>query len=180
MNEFSKHFYKYRILRYPIFIKGIRTLLFFLVLVVWVGCFHIIKVPTRTDNDYFQQKENFDDFSITFLEIDNDLSILSDYKQIYLFASWCAPCYSYLANYSKEDGGTALVSINYNVEFLEKNFHENIDIIYILSNACYGSDEKDKILKFTSMLIDTTATVTGVPQVFDRLSDNKFQRVQLR
>ncbi len=157
-----------------------RNILILILLISIIGCTHFIKVPTRTDDDYFHQKTDYTDYTIKFIEIENDLSLLKNYNQIYLFASWCAPCYSYLANYSEENRGTALVSINYNIEFLEKKFHQNIDTIYILSNSSYGSIEKEKILRFSSILLDSTATLTGVPQIFYRVSSDKFQRLQLR
>jgi hypothetical protein len=84
-----------------------------------------------------------------------------------LFGAWCPGSLHRLRLEDKSKPSNILfVSSNYDLKSMDKLFKGNLDTIYILSNARYGSDESLKIKQFVSEIICGENKMTGVPQEF--------------
>lgn len=135
------------------------------------GCGMIVILPNNKNDDlYSKNKELVNKANKPkFIEIAADEIVKKEFDEIYLFANWCPYCMTYLKNYKeKESYKILLVSSNYDIPYISEHF-PNLDTIYLLSNAIYGSIESEKILTFTSKLLNQdSALISGVPQRFTR------------
>lgn len=151
-----------------------------LLLLLLSGCGMIVILPNNKNDDlYAKNKELLDQTDKPkFIEITASALDTMQFDEIYLFANWCPHCMVYLKNYVIDKSYKSLfVSSNYDLPYNSKHFG-NIDTIYVLSNAHYGSVESEKILTFTSELLhQDTALINGVPQRFKR-ENGRIVRVQ--
>ncbi|HAH56607.1 MAG TPA: hypothetical protein DCL86_00510 [Bacteroidales bacterium] len=155
----------------------IKPLLFLLLILLVSGCISIIKAPKRFDTDcYGHWSENNAEYSIKFIEITSDEVMRMNPDGVCLFGAWCPGSIHRLRLEDKSKPSNILfVSSNYDLKSMDKLFKSNLNTIYILSNARYGSDESLKIKQFVSELICGENRVTGVPQEFTR-GDSCFVR----
>lgn len=148
-----------------------------LLLLSLTSCITIL--PSHQIHDSYEDRMEFSRTEIEFIEIDTTLNAISQYDTIYLFATWCSGCIVHLSDYNgKKNDATALVSVNYDVEILERKFPENLDTVFILSHKSYGGTEKNKIIKFTTLLKTVSTNITGMPQIFIR-TGNGFKRGEI-
>ncbi|MDY0344179.1 MAG: hypothetical protein RBR28_11445, partial [Lentimicrobium sp.] len=115
-----------------------------------------------------------------YIEITASEIVTMEFDELYLFANWCPHCMVFLKNYVEDRSYKMLfVSSNYDLPYNSKHFG-NLDTIYVLSNAQYGSVESEKILVFTAELLDQdSALINGVPQQFTR-EDGRIVRFQTK
>jgi len=153
-------------------------------LTVTVLCFLsacIIMAPTKGVTDEYEKYTESNLISnISFVEIDLESLLQYEINEIYLFATWCPACIVHLRSiqpgYSLQQTGRAYISTNYNIQSIEKYARGNIDTVFILSNAVYGAIESEKIIQFTSELLEQKSELTGLPQVFVKDSKGRFER----
>ncbi len=148
------------------------TLLFF--------CSCIIKTPERTEHDLYDSDKNYlirkDVRTNTkYIEISaKDIKLLNP-KEIYLFATWCAPCLLELKSNKEKFSEIMLVSLNYNISSFEKYFPNTYDTIYILDNHVYGGQEKVKLSNFIFDLTGEKDESYSIPKIFHRgKQDNSY------
>lgn len=163
----------------PWMVQGV--LLFFC---VWLflslsSCSSIVKLPAKSSNDYHEDRPDFGQTKVKFIELDTSLKQLENYNSVYLFATWCPHCYVFLSDFDEEGRDSiALVSTNYNVSIIDKQFSDNIDTVYLLSNQYYGGMEDKKIQIFQQKVTGRFDGTVGVPQVFQKLG-KQFKRTDL-
>jgi len=152
-----------------------RCLLFSILILLVSGC--IIQAPRRFESDlYGQWNESKAEYSIKFIEITADEVMRMNSAGVCLFGAWCPGSISRLRKEDKDKpSNTLFISSNYDLKSMDKLFKNNLDTIYVLSNASYGSDESLKIKQFVSELICGENKVTGVPQEFVK-ADSCFVR----
>lgn len=154
-----------------------KPLLSLLLVLLISGCISIIKAPKHYDTDcYVQWNESKVDYSIKFTEITSDEVMRMNPAGVCLFGAWCPGSIHRLRLEDKNKPSNILfVSSNYDLKSMDKLFKNNLDTIYVLSNAHYGSDESLKIKQFVSEIICGENKVTGVPREFVK-ADSCFVR----
>jgi len=149
-----------------------------IIICLLAGC--IILAPVRGNTDGFESfSETNLASNISFVEIDLDNLLQHDFEDIYLFATWCPACIVHLrtipSKTTKSESKAVYVSTNYYIKSIEKFAAGKLDTVFILSNKEYGSIESDKIIKFTSEVLNKEAESTGLPQVFSRIGQSQFE-----
>ena len=152
-----------------------RLILFFVLISLDSGC--IVQAPKRYEIDqYVQWLEGKAGYSIKFIEITSDEVITMNPDGLCLFSSWCAgSIYRLRLEDKNKPSNTIFVSSNYDLKSMNRLFNNNLDTIYVLSNARYGSIESIKIKQFVSELLCDENVMTGVPQEFVK-ADSCFVR----
>ena len=153
-----------------------------ILLLFLTGCGMIVILPNNKNDDlYAKNKELIEQSNKPkYIEVTAAEIVRMAFDEIYLFANWCPHCMFFLKNYVEDNSYKLLfVSSNYDLPYNSKHF-QNIDTIYVLSNVKYGSVESEKILAFTSELLNQdTILINGVPQRFTRKND-RIVRLQTK
>lgn len=154
-----------------------KLILFFVLISLVSGC--IIQAPKRFESDQYEQwieSKAGSGYSIKFIEITSDEVMTMNPDGLCLFASWCpGSIYRLRLEDKNKPSNTIFVSSNYDLKSLNWLFNNNLDTIYVLSNARYGSTESVKIKQFVSELLCEENMLTGVPQEFVK-ADTCFAR----
>ncbi|MBZ0243387.1 MAG: hypothetical protein K8F24_09255 [Bacteroidales bacterium] len=152
-----------------------KLILFFVLISLVSGC--IIQAPRRFESDlHAQWNESKAGYSIKFIEITSDEVMTMNPDGLCLFSSWCpGSIYRLRLEDKNKPSNTIFVSSNYDLKSMNWLFNNNLDTIYVLSNARYGSIESIKIKQFVSELLCEENILTGVPQEFVK-ADTCFVR----
>jgi hypothetical protein len=153
-----------------------RSIILFL---LFAGCGSVMILPRNNNDDLFNKNGHLLTSSNSnqyFVEITASEIHNLKFDEIYLFANWCPHCIVFLSEFHQDNlHKILLVSTNYDIPYLNKHFPD-IDTFYILSNSKYGSVESDKIISFTTELLNTSNyIVDGVPQRFKRVGDSIYR-----